>query len=71
MNKTHTREPVNSTSVSNADRLFNNLSESDKALIEAMMNTAFVLLKSVQRVKAGSSSDVSGLTERKSDRKPA
>lgn len=62
MNTTQTREPVNSTSISNADKLFNNLSDSDKALIEAMMNTVFVLLRSVQKV---------GIEDRKPDRKPA
>ena len=37
-------EPMNSTSVNNADRLYNSLSDSNKALITAMLNTAFVLL---------------------------
>ncbi len=44
-------EPMNSTSVNNADRLYNSLSDSNKALITAMLNTAFVLLKSVQSVQ--------------------
>ena len=42
-----------STSLSNADMLYNSLSDSDKALITAMLNTVFVLLRSVQQVQAG------------------
>lgn len=40
-----------STSLSNADKLYNSLSDSDKALITAMLNTAFVLLRSIQQVQ--------------------
>lgn len=42
------REPVNSTSVKNAERLYNNLSESDKTLINSLLNIAFALLQGVQ-----------------------
>lgn len=42
------REPVNSTSVNNAERLYNNLSESDKTLINSLLNIAFALLQGVQ-----------------------
>lgn len=40
-----------SISLNNADKLYNSLSDSDKALITAMLNTAFVLLRSVQQVQ--------------------
>ena len=42
------REPVNSTSVNNAKRLYNSLSESDKTLINSLLNIAFALLQGVQ-----------------------
>ena len=48
--QTKPREQDRSTGTYNADRLYNSLSDSDKALITAMLNTAFVLLKSVQSV---------------------
>lgn len=48
---TKVREPVNSTSTTNANKLYNTLSESDKALITAMLNTAFVLFRGVQQVQ--------------------
>ena len=40
-----------SISLNNADKLYNSLSDSDKALITAMLNTAFVLLRGVQQVQ--------------------
>lgn len=49
-NTVQTREQDRSTGTYNADRLYNSLSDSDKALITAMLNTAFVLLRGVQSV---------------------
>ena len=40
-----------STSINNADRLYNSLSDSNKMLMTAMLNTAFVLLRSVQQMQ--------------------
>lgn len=40
-----------STSINNADRLYNSLSDSNKVLMIAMLNTAFVLLRSVQQMQ--------------------
>lgn len=48
---TKVRELSNSTNISNANKLYSTLSESDKALITAMLNTAFVLFKGVQQVQ--------------------
>lgn len=45
------REPINSTSTSNADRVYNSLSESDKELITALLNTALALFKGVQQLQ--------------------
>lgn len=43
-----TREQGRSTDTYNADRLYNNLSESDKTLINSLLNIAFALLQGVQ-----------------------
>jgi len=50
-NKEHSR----STDIRNAAELYDNLSTSDKALIDAMMNTCFALLQNIQRVQESSS----------------
>ena len=43
----------NSTEICNARMLHDNLSESDKMLINAMANTMFALLQSVQHLQGG------------------
>lgn len=43
-----TRKQGRSTDTYNADRLYNNLSESDKTLINSLLNIAFALLQGVQ-----------------------
>lgn len=43
-----TREQGRSTDTYNADRLYNSLSESDKTLINSLLNIAFALLQGVQ-----------------------
>lgn len=42
-----------STDVSNARTLHDNLSESDKMLINAMASTMFVLMQNIQRLQSG------------------
>ena len=50
-NNTKIIEPINCTSTNNAVRLYNNLSDSDKYLITALLNTTLALLQSVQQVQ--------------------
>lgn len=45
-NKEHSR----STDIKNACELYDNLSTSDKALIDAMINMQFALLQNIQRL---------------------
>ena len=45
------KEYSRSTDIRNAAELYDNLSTSDKALIEAMMNTCFALLQNIQRLQ--------------------
>lgn len=45
------KEPVNSTSTSNANELYNSLSESNKALILAMLNMMVALFEGVRQVQ--------------------
>lgn len=48
------KEYSRSTDIRNAAELYDNLSTSDKALIEAMMNTCFALLQNIQRLQESS-----------------
>lgn len=48
-----TEKLSNSTEICNARMLHDNLSESDKMLINAMANTMFALLQSVQCLQGG------------------
>ena len=43
------KEYSRSTDIRNAAELYDNLSTSDKALIDAMMNMCFALLQNIQR----------------------
>lgn len=43
-----TRADIRSTSPENFERLYSTLTESEKALITAYMNTTFALLKNMQ-----------------------
>ena len=43
-----TRTDIRSTSPENFERLYSSLSETEKALISAYMNTTFALLKNMQ-----------------------
>ncbi len=45
------KEYSRSTDIRNAAELYDNLSTSDKALIEAMMNKCFELLQNIQRLQ--------------------
>ena len=45
------REPKNSTSTANANELYNSLSESNKAMILAMLNMMVALLEGVKQVQ--------------------
>lgn len=48
------KEYSRSTDIRNAAELYDNLSTSDKALIEAMMNMCLVLFQNVQRFQNSS-----------------
>ena len=48
------KEYSRSTDIRNAAELYDNLSISDKALIDAMMNTCFALLQNIQRLQNNS-----------------
>ena len=45
------REPKNSTSSANANELYNSLSESNKAMILAMLNMMVALFEGVRQVQ--------------------
>ena len=45
------REPKNSTSITNANELYNSLSESNKAMILAMLNMMVALFEGVRQVQ--------------------
>jgi len=45
------KEYSRSTDIRNAAELYDNLSTSDKALIDAMMNMCFALLQNIQRLQ--------------------
>ena len=45
------REPRNSTSTANANELYNSLSESNKAMILALLNIAAALFEGVRQVQ--------------------
>lgn len=45
------REPINSTSTANANELYNSLSESNKAMILAMLNMMVALFEGVRQVQ--------------------
>ena len=47
------KEYSRSTDIRNAAELYDNLSTSDKALIEAMMNMCLVLFQNMQRFQNG------------------
>ena len=49
------KEYSRSTDLRNAAELYDNLSTSNKALIDAMMNTCFALLQNIQHVQESSS----------------
>ena len=51
MSEKNIREPKNSTSTANANELYNSLSESNKAMILAMLNMMVALFEGVKQVQ--------------------
>lgn len=51
MSEKNIREPKNSTSTANANELYNSLSESNKALILAMLNMMVALFEGVRQAQ--------------------